>query len=250
MAVETTAYSLGAPSLLQLVRSAADWYREKQSTRQYTGRLLDVYDLAAEFLAQRRQFAARVAEIVGDEPGQTVVELAAGTGLVSSVLKKELRHSKLAFFDLSFSALQKLRERLGSDSNAATADFFRLPIAAASVDKVVIVGGYRYVGEREEDFWREVSRVVKDQSSVYIAQFKPRISAMRGNDSLSVVDDERKAEISRRFGFRLVDLTDCDPGGATKVEDIAAIDNSFEPSVRVFGRTVVTGKYELVRFQK
>ncbi|KKQ38643.1 MAG: Methyl-accepting chemotaxis protein, partial [Candidatus Moranbacteria bacterium GW2011_GWF2_37_7] len=104
---------------------------------QYEGNGLTVYDQAAEFLTQRRFFAQRVAELVGDQPDQMIVELAAGTGLVSSVLKAKLTKSKLAFFDLSLSALQELRRRLRGDADASVANFFSLPIASESVDKVL-----------------------------------------------------------------------------------------------------------------
>jgi len=235
--------------MVELVRSAIKWYRQRGGG-QYEGNGLTVYDQAAEFLTQRRFFAQRVAELVGDQPDQMIVELAAGTGLVSSVLKAKLTKSKLAFFDLSLSALQELRRRLRGDADASVANFFSLPIASESVDKVVIVGGYRYVGEGNEDaFWREVGRVVKKDGSVYIAQFKPRISSMKGNDVFEVIDDPTKKDIPIKHGLYLTSLVDFESDGPWQPEQIAEMD-TFDSRVTLFTKTVVTGRYELVRFIK
>ncbi|MBI2074461.1 MAG: class I SAM-dependent methyltransferase [Candidatus Levybacteria bacterium] len=164
---------------LRTLYTAARWYRYGPE-KQYTVDQIRDYDTAADTLTDRQGFARFLASHIGSIPGKTL-EVAAGTGLVSQVLKEQI--SELFLVDISLPALQFLRERVGDQANILQADFFNLPFVPDNLDTVVMVGGYRYVPpETKQRFWDEMRRIVKNEGRIFIAQFYPRAIPLRGND--------------------------------------------------------------------
>lgn len=185
------------------ISRAAYWYR-KISKEQYIDGGLDVYDEAARILTDRQGFGKFLAEQIGPNPGRTL-EIAAGTGLVSHVLRDKI--PDLQYIDLSAEALQKLKSRLGNGAVVFQADFLSLPYQQTSFDTLVCVGGYRYVNEENRGtFWREAGRVLRPNGRLFIAQFYPRMSRLVGSDivkDLSIINHHFKLSNQRVFDTQI-----------------------------------------------
>ena len=157
---------------------AAYWYISNPEN-QYDDTHVHQYDFAAQTLTNRQDFAARLMTYIGQHP-QRLLEIGAGTGLVSQAIHRS--HPDAIYSDREPAALAVLKKRLGHAA-VVEADFYSLPFANQSFDTVVSVGAYRYVApERKQEFWDEMQRVITPDGRVIVAQFRPRISHLRGID--------------------------------------------------------------------
>lgn len=155
--------------LPKLCQSLA-WYHTTPE-EQYSDRALETYDLSAKILTGRLEFAKFLVSTLGEKPGK-VLEIAAGSGLVSLVLQEESKD--VTFLDLSPQALTILKERTSSDK-IVNASFLDLPFPDGLFNTIVCVGGYRYVPtEKKRLFWEETARVLSPNGKLFLAQFKPK----------------------------------------------------------------------------
>ena len=94
-------------NIIKLTTESLAWYF-RRSDKQYSDTHLRLYDQAAELLTSRLEFAEFLVSKLGINPGK-ILEIAAGSGLVSSVLKNKLDNA--IFIDLSLQALDMLKRR-------------------------------------------------------------------------------------------------------------------------------------------
>jgi len=209
--------------MARLTGRALAWY-SGHAGGQYSGEELQLYHSAAEIMTKRGAFAEFLAGEIGDEPGK-VLEIAAGSGLVSSVLLS--RFEDVTFSDLSLPALELFRARTGSSNSSSkvvNADFLKHPFSDDCFDTIVCVGGYRYVlPEQKKEFWTELVRITRGGGRLFFAQFKPRVCRINGT---TLADDLES------FGLMVEKKS------------------RFDPRIN-FGRfTVATGSYEVVQYRK
>src|SRR3989338_10377068 len=214
------------PNPLTLAINALRWYAA-DSRSQYGNSELALYDEAAEILTKRKEFADFLVSKLGVNPGR-VLELAAGSGLVSSVLKSRLKD--VTFLDLSLPALDLLKNRVRdqgepvASASIVNADFTRQPFATRSFDTIVCVGGYRYVTpNQKKQFWAETTRILKVDGKLFFAQFKPRNFSING----SVLGEDL---------------------GEYGLESVAAY--KFSPKIEIGPLAIKTGYYELAQYDK
>jgi ubiquinone/menaquinone biosynthesis C-methylase UbiE len=205
---------------LSLLAQSVGWYLRKPDN-QYRGQPLTVYDKAAAELAKREEFAEFLISGMEKSSG-SVLEIAAGSGLVSSVLQARL--PDVTFLDLSLQALKILKARILEDENptkVVNATFLSLPFPDSGFNSIVCVGGYRYVGVSKNEFWGEMIRVLRPGGKLFFAQFKPRGFPMSG----TALEDDLSS-----YGLQLV-----------KVKD-------FHPHLEFGPFRVAMGGYELVEY--
>lgn len=160
------------------------------------------YDLTNDVLSlgQDRRWRRLVVEAVGARPGQTVLDIAAGTG--TSSLPFARAGVQVVSADFSLGMLRAGRRRLPELSFAA-ADATRLPLADASVDAVTMSFGLRNVSDPDRalaefhrvtrpggtlvvcEFSTPVNRVFRTVYSEYLMAALPRIARRVGSNAES-----------------------------------------------------------------
>lgn len=156
------------------------WYFANPALQYRNGGLI-VYDRAAQKLTQRDDFGEFITRKISS-PHEKVLEIASGTGLISSVLSNYL--SDVVFLDLSKPALDLLQnqKRVSREHPVINASFYQNPFADESFQTIVCVGGYRYVRwQQKEQFWHEITRLLRPEGELLFAQFKPRGVPIQGS---------------------------------------------------------------------
>ena len=127
------------------------------------------YDRTNDLLSfgQDRLWRKRVLKAVNPQPGQTILDLAAGTGSSSVVFAKE--GVKVIASDFSEGMLAVGRKR-HPELEFVYADATKLPFKDASVDAVTISFGLRNVQEPKVAL-NEMLRVLKPGGTVVICEF-------------------------------------------------------------------------------
>ena len=127
------------------------------------------YDRTNDLLSfgQDRLWRKKVLEAVNPQPGQTILDLAAGTGSSSVVFAKE--GVKVIASDFSEGMLAVGRKR-HPELEFVYADATKLPFKDASVDAVTISFGLRNVNEPKTAL-KEMLRVLKPGGTVVICEF-------------------------------------------------------------------------------
>jgi demethylmenaquinone methyltransferase/2-methoxy-6-polyprenyl-1,4-benzoquinol methylase len=127
------------------------------------------YDVANDVLSlgQDRAWRKQVAEAVNPQPGQLILDLAAGTGTSSEPFLD--RGAIVIPTDLSFGMLLVGKQRRPYLSFVA-ADALRLPYADASFDAVTISFGLRNVEDATAAL-NEMRRVIKPGGTLVICEF-------------------------------------------------------------------------------
>ncbi|MCU1599995.1 MAG: ubiquinone biosynthesis methyltransferase UbiE, partial [Frankiales bacterium] len=125
------------------------------------------YDLtnAVLSLGQDRGWRTAVARALDLRPGQTALDLAAGTATSSAALAK----SGATVIGCDFS-LGMLKEGLGKGVPLVAGDALRLPFADASFDAVTISFGLRNVASTLEAL-KEMRRVTKPGGRLVVCEF-------------------------------------------------------------------------------
>ena len=128
----------------------------------------DIWGTLTESKARRR--AIELAQV---EDGQTIVEVAVGTGLAFSELVRRNRHGQNTGFDLSAGMLAKARKRLAGLSGAyyslRQGTAFALPVQTGSVD--LLVNNYMFDLIPSQDTGRildEFARVLKQDGRLVL----------------------------------------------------------------------------------
>jgi demethylmenaquinone methyltransferase / 2-methoxy-6-polyprenyl-1,4-benzoquinol methylase len=127
------------------------------------------YDLANDVLSlgQDRAWRRQVAEAVDPQPGQLILDLAAGTGTSSEPFLAS--GARVIPTDLSFGMLWVGKQRR-PDMSFVAADALRLPYADASFDAVTISFGLRNV-EDPATALQEMRRVIKPGGALVVCEF-------------------------------------------------------------------------------
>ena len=127
------------------------------------------YDLANDVLSlgQDRAWRRHTVDAVGAEPGQLILDLAAGTGTSSEPFA--VAGATVVATDLSLGMLKVGRQRRPELSFVA-ADALRLPFADASFDAVSIAFGLRNV-EDPSAALREMRRVTRSGGTLVVCEF-------------------------------------------------------------------------------
>lgn len=208
---------------VKLVSSSLLWYLTDPKNQYHNSRL-ELYDQAAAQLTRRRDFAKFLVNQIGAIRGKTL-EIAAGSGLVSSILQERLNN--VVFLDLSSQALKLLKQKTFNSNNVpqiVNSNFFYDPFPSECFDQIVCVGGYRYIDEEHKSrFWNETVRILKNDGRLFFAQFKPRWFPVSG----SLLEDK-----GNKFGIEIISSS------------------QYRPKIDVGPIKVTTGCYELVEYRK
>jgi demethylmenaquinone methyltransferase / 2-methoxy-6-polyprenyl-1,4-benzoquinol methylase len=127
------------------------------------------YDLMNDILSagQVRLWRRAVTRILGARPGETVLDLAAGTGTSTRAFAQAGAHAVAADFSLGMLAAGKRQHQGGT---FIAGDALRLPFADESFDGVTISFGLRNVADTDRAL-REMRRVTKPGGRLVIAEF-------------------------------------------------------------------------------
>ncbi len=127
------------------------------------------YDKANDLLSfgSARIWRKKVAKLVNSQPGQTILDLAAGTGSSSTVFLRE--GVKVVAADFSNGMLEEGRKR-HPELEFVFADAAALPFADREFDTVTISFGIRNV-EKTEVALAEMLRVLKPGGKLVICEF-------------------------------------------------------------------------------
>jgi demethylmenaquinone methyltransferase/2-methoxy-6-polyprenyl-1,4-benzoquinol methylase len=107
-------------------------------------------------------------DAVDPRPGQRVLDVATGTGLVAAALAG--RGAVVVGLDQSEEMLSVARERLGARATLVRAEAERLPFADGAFDALTFTYLLRYVDDRAATM-RELVRVVKPGGRVGMVEF-------------------------------------------------------------------------------
>ena len=127
------------------------------------------YDKANDLLSfgSARIWRKKVAKLVNSQPGQTILDLAAGTGSSSIVFMRE--GVKVVAADFSRGMLEEGRRR-HPELEFVFADAANLPFADQEFDTVTISFGIRNV-EKTEVALEEMLRVLKPGGKLVVCEF-------------------------------------------------------------------------------
>lgn len=127
------------------------------------------YDLTNDVMAlgQNRRWRKVVVEALGLRAGDTVLDIAAGTGTSSEPFER--LGARVVAADFSLGMLRKGRQMRPGMSFAA-ADAMQLPFADSSFDAVTMSFGFRNVHSTAEAL-REFRRVTKPGGTILICEF-------------------------------------------------------------------------------
>ena len=127
------------------------------------------YDLTNDILSvgQDRMWRRATVAAVGAAPGQTVLDIAAGTGTSSEPFADAGVHVVPADFSLG---MVRVGQRRRPDLAFTAADATRLPFADASFDAVTMSFGLRNVVDVEAAL-REFARVTKPGGRLVVCEF-------------------------------------------------------------------------------
>lgn len=176
---ETIAKMKETLNMVDIGCKALKWYLRPSRAGQYSGKTESLYHNAADLLTGRSQFAHNLVAFInsGNPNGSTnrILEIASGTGLISTVLEQSFPNSQKVFSDISPDALNLLRDTLGNEGIATVvADFHNLPFGDNEFNLIVDVGGYRYMQDPSQ-FWTEITRTLRSGGRYILAQFVPPI---------------------------------------------------------------------------
>lgn len=127
-------------------------------------------------LGQDRRWRKLVIDALAPQPGETVLDIAAGTGTSSEPIEAAGAHVVPADFSLGMLRQGKKRR---SDMAFTAADATKLPFADASFDAVTMSFGLRNVADYEGAL-REFARVTKPGGRLLVCEFShPTNAAFR-----------------------------------------------------------------------
>ncbi|MGH8222884.1 MAG: bifunctional demethylmenaquinone methyltransferase/2-methoxy-6-polyprenyl-1,4-benzoquinol methylase UbiE [Woeseiaceae bacterium] len=144
------------------------------------------YDLMNDLMSGglHRLWKRFAVEQAGIRPGQSVLDLAGGTGDLSRAFARRTGHDGLVVLaDINESMLREGWKRLvdagvGADVSIAQVDAEKLPFASASFDCVSIAFGLRNVTDKAAAI-AEMYRVLKPGGKVLILEFSRPADAIR-----------------------------------------------------------------------
>jgi demethylmenaquinone methyltransferase / 2-methoxy-6-polyprenyl-1,4-benzoquinol methylase len=149
--------------------SKADLSKKPQQVAEMFDGVAKNYDKANDLLSfgSARIWRKKVAKLVNSQPGQTILDLAAGTGSSSIVFLRE--GVKVVAADFSNGMLEEGRKR-HPELEFVFADAAALPFADREFDTVTISFGIRNV-EKTEVALAEMFRVLKPGGKLVICEF-------------------------------------------------------------------------------
>jgi len=149
--------------------SKADLSKKPQQVAEMFDGVAKNYDKANDLLSfgSARIWRKKVAKLVNSRPGQTILDLAAGTGSSSIVFLRE--GVKVVAADFSQGMLEEGRKR-HPELEFVFADAAKLPFADKEFDTVTISFGIRNV-EKTDVALAEMLRVLKPGGKLVICEF-------------------------------------------------------------------------------
>jgi demethylmenaquinone methyltransferase/2-methoxy-6-polyprenyl-1,4-benzoquinol methylase len=149
--------------------SKADLSKKPQQVAEMFDGVAKNYDKANDLLSfgSARIWRKKVAKLVNSQPGQTILDLAAGTGSSSIVFLRE--GVKVVAADFSNGMLEEGRKR-HPELEFVFADASSLPFADQEFDTVTISFGIRNV-EKTEVALSEMLRVLKPGGKLVVCEF-------------------------------------------------------------------------------
>jgi demethylmenaquinone methyltransferase/2-methoxy-6-polyprenyl-1,4-benzoquinol methylase len=149
--------------------SKADLSKKPQQVAEMFDGVAKNYDKANDLLSfgSARIWRKKVAKLVNSQPGQTILDLAAGTGSSSIVFLRE--GVKVVAADFSNGMLDEGRKR-HPELEFVYADAAALPFADGEFDTVTISFGIRNV-EKTEVALAEMLRVLKPGGKLVVCEF-------------------------------------------------------------------------------
>lgn len=204
--------------------------------RAYSGKWLEWYHQTSETITGRSTHGYQLIDFLSrsvEFPDAPILELAAGTGHITSILSEKLPERQIFAVEISDFAVQELGKKQLKNVHTTRTDFNRLPLLNESIGLTICVGGYRHVQD-PSIFWREVERTSQLNGYFVISQFHPPSPL----DHIHTFDTNPKLEDVLRnangSGFELV-----------KIEAI----KSDAPKFRI-DIPFLKGYYEVLLFQK
>lgn len=127
------------------------------------------YDITNDVLAlgQTRRWRSAVAKSIGAQPGERILDLAAGTGTSSTPMAKAGAFTVPCDFSIGMLEVGKRRQPL---LPFAAGDALNLPFADATFDAVTISFGLRNVADVPQAL-REMARVTKPGGRLVVCEF-------------------------------------------------------------------------------
>jgi demethylmenaquinone methyltransferase / 2-methoxy-6-polyprenyl-1,4-benzoquinol methylase len=149
--------------------SKADLSKKPQQVAEMFDGVAKNYDIANDLLSfgSARIWRKKVAKLVNSQPGQKILDLAAGTGSSSIVFLRE--GVKVVAADFSMGMLEEGRKR-HPELEFVFADASALPFADREFDTVTISFGIRNV-EKTEVALAEMLRVLKPGGKLVVCEF-------------------------------------------------------------------------------
>jgi demethylmenaquinone methyltransferase/2-methoxy-6-polyprenyl-1,4-benzoquinol methylase len=149
--------------------SKADLSKKPQQVAQMFDGVAKNYDKANDLLSfgSARIWRKKVAKLVNSQPGQTILDLAAGTGSSSIVFLRD--GVKVVAADFSEGMLEEGRKR-HPELEFVFADAAKLPFADQEFDTLTISFGIRNV-EKTEVALAEMLRVLKPGGKLVVCEF-------------------------------------------------------------------------------
>ena len=149
--------------------SKADLSKKPQQVAEMFDGVAKNYDKANDLLSfgSARIWRKKVAKLVNSQPGQKILDLAAGTGSSSIVFLRE--GVKVVAADFSNGMLEEGRKR-HPELEFVFADAASLPFADEEFDTVTISFGIRNV-EKTEEALAEMLRVLKPGGKLVVCEF-------------------------------------------------------------------------------
>ena len=102
------------------------------------------------------------------EPGEKIIDVGGGTGLVAKVLRSKKQNDDIMVIDLSRSMLQKVKD---STLSVIQGDVTTIPLRDETFTLAILINTIHHIDEtKQQVVMREVFRILKKQGRIFIIE--------------------------------------------------------------------------------